>query len=85
MESYIIAPFPNPSANLIIVTAQPVESFFHCFMASLTTRNDPVTFKQAVQDVNWVQAMNVELDALEANDTWDIVPLPPTKKAIGCK
>ena len=29
--------------------------------------------------------MNCELDALERNDTWDIVPLPPNKKAIGCK
>lgn len=29
--------------------------------------------------------MNTELAALEANETWDITTLPPSKKAIGCK
>ena len=29
--------------------------------------------------------MNKEINALEANKTWDFVPLPPGKKAISCK
>lgn len=29
--------------------------------------------------------MIVELDALESNNTWTVVPLPPTKHAIGYK
>ena len=29
--------------------------------------------------------MNVEMAALEANKTWDLVLLPKDKKAIGCK
>ena len=29
--------------------------------------------------------MNAELSALEMNDTWDLVPLPPGKKPIGCR
>ena len=29
--------------------------------------------------------MNLELQALQINHTWDIVPLPVGKKIIGCK
>lgn len=29
--------------------------------------------------------MQKELQALESNHTWNLVPLPPGKKAIGCK
>ena len=29
--------------------------------------------------------MRVELEAMEANQTWSIVPLPPGKHTIGCK
>lgn len=29
--------------------------------------------------------MAVEIEALEANKTWGIVPLPPDKKTIGCR
>ncbi|KAL0392792.1 UNVERIFIED_CONTAM: Retrovirus-related Pol polyprotein from transposon RE1 [Sesamum radiatum] len=34
---------------------------------------------------SWVEAMAKELDALEANDTWELTNLPPDKKAIGSK
>ena len=29
--------------------------------------------------------MQEEMDALDANGTWELVPLSPGKKAIGCK
>lgn len=29
--------------------------------------------------------MQKELDALEANQSWSLVPLPPSKRAIDCK
>lgn len=29
--------------------------------------------------------MQAELQALERNNTWDLVPLPPGKKVIGCQ
>lgn len=42
-------------------------------------------FSQAFLDPNWIAAMNKELEALEANNTWKLVSLPPGKKTIGCK
>lgn len=29
--------------------------------------------------------MKDEIDALQANNTWDIIPCPPNTKPIGCK
>ena len=43
------------------------------------------TYSQALKVPLWVQAMDKELDALHINHNWDIVPLPPDKKTIGCK
>ncbi|KAL0415279.1 UNVERIFIED_CONTAM: hypothetical protein Slati_3359800 [Sesamum latifolium] len=46
---------------------------------------EPHHYKQAVLRAEWVEAMHQELLALEKNDTWEVVPLPSGKTAIGCK
>ena len=43
------------------------------------------TFAQAEHDPKWCEAMNSEIQALEANDTWTLTTLPIGKKPIGCK
>lgn len=33
----------------------------------------------------WQAAMTQEVSALHDNNTWDLMPLPPGKKVIGCR
>ena len=41
--------------------------------------------KQALADSKWFNAMKQEYEALMNNKTWDLVSLPPNRKAVGCK
>ena len=50
--------------------------------------DEPVTFKQAIKDKDsesWLVAMEEEMQSLLKNKTWEVVPLPVGKTAIGCK
>lgn len=59
-------------------------SYLH-FLAAIDSVVEPYSYKQAVKQNHWVEAMKNEMEALENNKTWDIVPLPRHKRAIGCK
>ena len=47
--------------------------------------HEPGSFEEAVVHPGWKAAMDIELQALDATRTWDIVPLPQGKKPIACK
>jgi hypothetical protein len=53
--------------------------------ATLDTTSVPKSYSQASTQECWRQAMQDELQALQDNHTWDIVPCPPRVKLIGCK
>lgn len=55
------------------------------FLAALSLVKEPRFYHEAMTDIRWCKAMNDELTALERNNTWDIVKLPPKVKPIGCK
>jgi len=55
------------------------------YLSSLSNIQEPKSYQEAIQDSRWIEAMNSELQALELNHTWDLVPIPPTKVAIGCR
>ena len=47
--------------------------------------HEPTTYKEAANSPHWVQAMQTEIEALQANNTWCEVDLPPGKRAISSK
>jgi len=61
----------------------PVEH--HALVATLTQYHEPTSYKEAYKNPGWVQPMNKETEALLANNTWELVDLPPRKRAISSK
>ncbi|KAK9051665.1 hypothetical protein SSX86_028293 [Deinandra increscens subsp. villosa] len=54
-----------------------------CFATSLNKSREPRNYFEAVNDPNWVAAMNDEIEALHRNNTWSLVDLPNNRKPIG--
>ena len=46
---------------------------------------EPKNLTEANKDDNWIKAMNEELDQIEKNQTWELVPSPKGKNVIGTK
>ncbi|RWR73399.1 Gag-protease-integrase-RT-RNaseH polyprotein [Cinnamomum micranthum f. kanehirae] len=56
--------------------------------ADIGVKDDPRTFKEAIECKNsdkWLDAMKDELESMTTNDVWDIVELPKNSKTVGCK
>eukprot|EP00253_Pinus_taeda_P025218 PITA_25218 len=45
----------------------------------------PSSLEEAIKDENWVKAIDEEIEAIEKNNTWDLVDLPKDKNLIGVK
>jgi hypothetical protein len=60
-------------------------SSFTSFLAFIHCLFEPSSYKEAILDPLWQQALDEELSALHKTDTWDLVPLPPSKSVIGCR
>ena len=55
------------------------------FVLAISSQTEPTSFSLAIESQMWRDAMNIELQALESNDTWSICSLPIGKQAVGCK
>lgn len=51
----------------------------------LATTEDPSTFAQAVVEEKWRKAMEIEMQAIKKNKTWELTELPQNAKMIGLK
>ena len=69
--------------NLVSFSELPLTHL--ALVSNICNIKEPTNYKEASEQSEWVEAMNKEIHALIKNNTWDIVDLPPGKKAIGCK
>lgn len=53
------------------------------FASNISLIYEPKNYKEACLSEHWIKAMKSELDALDKNETWNIVDLPPHVKPIG--
>ena len=58
---------------------------YQLFLARLESDPIPRRLADAIASPHWKVAMDEEMQSLLKNYTWDVVPLPFGKKAVGCK
>lgn len=58
---------------------------YHQYAMNILNIKEPTTFKQASKDSKWLDAMQLEIDALEINNTWIITQIPENKTIVDCK
>jgi hypothetical protein len=46
---------------------------------------EPKTFAYSIKYEDWIKSMNEELDQIEKNQTWELVPRPKNKNVVGTK
>jgi len=52
---------------------------------ALLSSTEPQDVSEACKDECWVKAMDEELEQIEKNNTWELVPRPKDKNVIGTK
>lgn len=60
-------------------------SHYKSYFSRFSDHIEPKFFRQEAKDERWVQAMKQEIQALEDNNTWDLVNLPQGMNTIGSK
>jgi hypothetical protein len=72
-----------PIANYVATQhlSQPIQSFTKTLFSS----HIPNNVEEALDDPKWAEAIQEEMEALQKNNTWRLIPLPEGKKTVGCK
>lgn len=63
----------------------PVDLASTALLSALASSSEPRGFKSATKHPHWLSAMQEEMDALRANQTWDLVPCPSDTNIVGSK
>jgi hypothetical protein len=52
---------------------------------SMLSLIEPKLVNESIKSKYWIKSMNEELDQIEKNQTWELVPRPKDKNVIGTK
>ena len=55
---------------------KPNSKYVDVSLAQMDDVREPASYEEACQSKEWQMAMNEEISALKANQTWDLVPKP---------
>ena len=82
-----VLPLPQVFSTLVssILSYDRVSTCHRAFAISLSVSKEPDSYAEAILDPRWQEVTQAEIDALKANNTWVMCPLPPSKVPIGCK
>ncbi|GJV68973.1 ribonuclease H-like domain-containing protein [Tanacetum coccineum] len=69
---------PRRYANHSVLSAEN-----YGFVSNLNKSAEPTSYKEALKDINRVNSMNEEMNALYENKTWNMTDLPLNRKHIG--
>ncbi|CAL9008157.1 unnamed protein product [Prunus brigantina] len=58
---------------------------YHTTIPVIAADNEPSSYRIAAQSPAWVKAMHEELEALQMQGTWSLVPCPSRKNIVGSK
>ena len=67
------------------ISYENISDKYSAYIAAASNHTEPKSYKEAVKDSRWIEAMKSEIEALQSNHTWDLVTLPEGKTPIGCK
>eukprot|EP01018_Ginkgo_biloba_P015814 Gb_04911 [translate_table: standard] len=64
---------------------RPTQQVNFALMAQVLNAEEPTTYEEASKEEKWVKAMDAKMQAVQKNQTWDLVRFPEEKQAIGCR
>nr|GFC36816.1 retrovirus-related Pol polyprotein from transposon TNT 1-94 [Tanacetum cinerariifolium] len=79
--NYIIGPLSRPVSTRL----QLHEQAFFCYYDAFLTSVEPKTYKEALTQACWIEAMQEELNEFERLEVWELVPRPDKVMVITLK
>nr|GEX62712.1 retrovirus-related Pol polyprotein from transposon TNT 1-94 [Tanacetum cinerariifolium] len=79
--NYIIGPLSRPVSTRLQLHEQALFCFYDAFLTSV----EPKTYKEALTQACWIEAMQEELNEFERLEVWELVPRPDKVMVITLK